>query len=157
MRYTFSFYFPCTSISLLCNSESIFLIFEGNYLINYLASRGPELQSFVTGSLIQLLCRITKYGWFDDDRFREVVKESMNFLSQVMSHAFAVFSCRSPFIACIMLYVWLIKKKKNNELYVWFLWNFVSKQSNLESGIFWRLKFSPFLLFFPCSSSYTKS
>lgn len=57
---------------------------EGNYLINYLATRGPELQPFVTGSLIQLFCRVTKFGWFDDDRFRDVVKESMNFLSQVM-------------------------------------------------------------------------
>lgn len=56
---------------------------KGNYLINYLANRGPELQPFVTGSLIQLLCRVTKFGWFDDDRFREVAKESMKFLSQV--------------------------------------------------------------------------
>ncbi|KAK3002772.1 hypothetical protein RJ639_018632 [Escallonia herrerae] len=54
-----------------------------NYLISYMANRGPELQPFVTGSLIQLLCRVTKFGWFDDDRFRDVVKESMNFLSQV--------------------------------------------------------------------------
>ncbi|KAK2997230.1 hypothetical protein RJ639_026443 [Escallonia herrerae] len=54
-----------------------------NYLINYLATRGPELESFLIGSLIQLLCRITKLGWFDDDSFREVVKESMSFLSQV--------------------------------------------------------------------------
>lgn len=56
---------------------------KGNYLINYLANRGPELQPFVTGSLIQLLCRVTKFGWFDDDRFRDVAKESMKFLSQV--------------------------------------------------------------------------
>ncbi|MED6179239.1 hypothetical protein PIB30_115246, partial [Stylosanthes scabra] len=51
-----------------------------SYLINYLATRGPELQPFVTASLIQLLCRLTKFGWFDDDRFRDIVKESMNFL-----------------------------------------------------------------------------
>lgn len=57
--------------------------FEGNYLINYLASKGPELEPFVLGSLIQLFCRITKFGWLDDDKFREVVKEAMNFLSQV--------------------------------------------------------------------------
>jgi hypothetical protein len=56
---------------------------EGNYVINYLASRGPELEPFVLGSLIQLLCRITKLGWLDDERFWEVVKEAMNFLSQV--------------------------------------------------------------------------
>lgn len=56
---------------------------SGTYLINYLATRGPELQPFVTASLIQLLCRVTKFGWFDDDRFRDLVKESTNFLSQV--------------------------------------------------------------------------
>ncbi|KAK1281191.1 hypothetical protein QJS04_geneDACA015059 [Acorus gramineus] len=53
-----------------------------NYLITYLANRGPELEPFVIGSLIRLLCRITKFGWFDDDKFKEVVKETMNFLSQ---------------------------------------------------------------------------
>ncbi|KAG2403303.1 uncharacterized protein HKW66_Vig0185900 [Vigna angularis] len=55
-----------------------------NYLINYLASKGPELEPFVLGSLIQLFCRITKFGWLDDDKFREVVKEAMNFLSQAL-------------------------------------------------------------------------
>ncbi|CAJ1967770.1 unnamed protein product [Sphenostylis stenocarpa] len=54
-----------------------------NYLINYLASKGPELEPFVLGSLIQLFCRITKFGWLDDDKFREVVKEAMDFLSQL--------------------------------------------------------------------------
>ncbi|XP_027367978.1 exportin-7-A-like isoform X1 [Abrus precatorius] len=57
-----------------------------NYLINYLASKGPELEPFVLGSLIQLFCRITKYGWLDDDKFRDVVKEAMNFLSQAQYH-----------------------------------------------------------------------
>ncbi|KAF9587660.1 hypothetical protein IFM89_004492 [Coptis chinensis] len=61
-----------------------------NYLINYLATRGPELQPFVIGSLIQLFCRVTKFGWFDDDRFREVVKEAMNFLSQATSDHYAI-------------------------------------------------------------------
>ncbi|KAK9733076.1 hypothetical protein RND81_04G041800 [Saponaria officinalis] len=61
-----------------------------NYLINYLATRGPELQHFVIQSLIQLLCRLTKFGWFDDDRFREVVKESMSFLSQATPHHYAI-------------------------------------------------------------------
>lgn len=56
---------------------------EGNYLTNYLASKGPDLEPFVLGSLIQLYCRITKFGWLDDDRFRDVVKEAMNFLNQV--------------------------------------------------------------------------
>lgn len=61
------------------------VLFSGSYLINYLASRGPKLQPFVIASLVQLLCRVTKFGWFDDDQFREVVKEATNFLSQVYS------------------------------------------------------------------------
>ncbi|KAJ0103399.1 hypothetical protein Patl1_05763 [Pistacia atlantica] len=61
-----------------------------SYLINYLATRGPELQPFVTASLIQLLCRLTKFGWFDDDRFRDLVKESTNFLSQATSDHYAI-------------------------------------------------------------------
>ncbi|XP_044460549.1 exportin-7-like isoform X1 [Mangifera indica] len=61
-----------------------------NYLINYLAKRGPELEPFVTASLIQLLCRLTKFGWFDDDRFRDLVKESTNFLSQATSDHYAI-------------------------------------------------------------------
>ncbi|XP_044512418.1 exportin-7-like isoform X3 [Mangifera indica] len=61
-----------------------------NYLINYLATRGPELEPFVTASLIQLLCRLTKFGWFDDDRFRDLVKESTKFLSQAISNHCAI-------------------------------------------------------------------
>ncbi|XP_019159433.1 PREDICTED: exportin-7-like isoform X2 [Ipomoea nil] len=61
-----------------------------NYLINYLASRGPKLQPFVIGSLIQLLCRITKFGWFDDDRFRELVTESIKFMTQATSDHYAI-------------------------------------------------------------------
>ncbi|KAK1578194.1 hypothetical protein Q3G72_028343 [Acer saccharum] len=61
-----------------------------NYLINYLATRGPELQPFVTASLIQLLCRLTKFGWFDDDRFRELVQESTNFLSQATTDHYTI-------------------------------------------------------------------
>uniref|UniRef100_M8CQS6 Exportin-7/Ran-binding protein 17 TPR repeats domain-containing protein n=1 Tax=Aegilops tauschii TaxID=37682 RepID=M8CQS6_AEGTA len=54
---------------------------QGNYVMNYLAARGPKLQNFVTISLIQLACRITKFGWFDDDRFREIFKEATDFLA----------------------------------------------------------------------------
>jgi len=61
-----------------------------DYLINYLATRGPELQSFVTTSLIQLLCRITKLGWFEDDKFREALKNSMNFLNQARPDHYAI-------------------------------------------------------------------
>ncbi|XP_011034636.1 PREDICTED: exportin-7-like isoform X2 [Populus euphratica] len=60
-----------------------------NYLINYLATRGP-LPQFVNASLIQLLCRVTKFGWFDDDRFREVVKEATDFLSQASKEHYEI-------------------------------------------------------------------
>ncbi|XP_071690173.1 uncharacterized protein [Rutidosis leptorrhynchoides] len=53
-----------------------------NYIITYLAKRGHELQPYVIGSLVQLLCRVTKFGWFDDDGFRDAVKDSTNFLIQ---------------------------------------------------------------------------
>ncbi|XWS08203.1 hypothetical protein CRYUN_Cryun41cG0059600 [Craigia yunnanensis] len=61
-----------------------------SYIFNYLATRGPKLQPFVTASLIQLLCRVTKFGWFDDERFRDAVKESTNFLSQGTSEHYAI-------------------------------------------------------------------
>ena len=73
----------------------------GNYLINYLATRGP-LPHFVNASLILLLCRVTKFGWFDDDRFREVVKEATDFLSQVGCYAFPCVMALSRF-SCIWM------------------------------------------------------
>ncbi|XP_047307170.1 exportin-7-A-like isoform X3 [Impatiens glandulifera] len=57
-----------------------------NYILNYLATRGPELENFVITSIIQLFCRITKFGWFDDDSFREVVGEATKFLNQATPH-----------------------------------------------------------------------
>ena len=48
------------------------------------------MQPFVTASLIQLLCRVTKFGWSDDERFHDVVKESTNFLSQGLSEHYAI-------------------------------------------------------------------
>ena len=38
-----------------------------SYFLHYLDGRGPGLEGFVVTSLIQLLCRMTKLGWFDDD------------------------------------------------------------------------------------------
>lgn len=51
-----------------------------NYILNYLGSVGASLTDYVRTSLIQLLCRITKLGWFDDQRHREVVDAVMRFL-----------------------------------------------------------------------------
>lgn len=61
-----------------------------SYVLTFLASKGQELQGFVTTSLIQLLCRITKLGWYDDDRFRDIVKEAMKFLTQGMVDHFLI-------------------------------------------------------------------
>ncbi|CAH9096207.1 unnamed protein product [Cuscuta europaea] len=61
-----------------------------NYLISYLANRGLELQPFVIASLIQLLCRITMLGWFSDDRFRDLVTESIKFMTQATSNYYAI-------------------------------------------------------------------
>lgn len=63
------------------------LWYEGNLVINYLASRSADLEHFVTTSLIQLVCRVTKFGWFDDDKFQEIVSDSVNFLNQVSEYS----------------------------------------------------------------------
>ena len=55
----------------------------------YYTVEGPKLEPFVVGSLIQLLCCVTKFGWLDDDRFEEVNKKVMNFLCQVMTFFFS--------------------------------------------------------------------
>lgn len=73
-----------TTFSLFFRNWPNCTLSEGNYLISYLATRGAELEPFVITSLIQLFCRVTKFGWLEDDRFREVVNETMNFLSQVI-------------------------------------------------------------------------
>ncbi|CAI5527637.1 unnamed protein product [Closterium sp. Naga37s-1] len=55
----------------------------GNYVVSFLATKGPKAESFVTASLVQLLCRISKLGWYDDERFRDIVDECTKFLAQV--------------------------------------------------------------------------
>ncbi|KAL4457497.1 hypothetical protein ABPG75_012362 [Micractinium tetrahymenae] len=52
------------------------------YFLNYLDSRGPQLEPFVATSLIQLLCRMTKLGWFEDDAYRALADEARNFLER---------------------------------------------------------------------------
>ncbi|CAK9199269.1 unnamed protein product [Sphagnum troendelagicum] len=61
-----------------------------SYVVGYLASKGQELQPFVTTSLIQLLCRITKLGWYEDDQFRDIVKEAMKFLTHATVEHFLI-------------------------------------------------------------------
>jgi exportin-7 len=54
--------------------------------LDYLARKGPGLEKFVTTSLIQLVCRLTKFGWFDDDHHRGIVDEATKFLQATVDH-----------------------------------------------------------------------
>lgn len=50
------------------------------YFLRYLAERGPGLEQYVITSLLQLLCRISKIGWFEDESMRLVADEGKTFL-----------------------------------------------------------------------------
>lgn len=59
----------------------------GNYILTYLARKGTMLRPFAITALIQLLCRITKLGWFDTDgQLRKVVTQTTTFLKQSVEH-----------------------------------------------------------------------
>jgi hypothetical protein len=50
-------------------------------MLGYLANKGPALEPFVISGFIQLLCRVTKLGWFDEgDTMRQLVQETTKFL-----------------------------------------------------------------------------
>mmetsp|Transcript_24027 Transcript_24027/g.60483 ORF Transcript_24027/g.60483 Transcript_24027/m.60483 type:complete len:1061 (+) Transcript_24027:348-3530(+) len=55
-----------------------------NYFLAYLDSKGPQLEPYVVTSMVQLLCRTTKLGWFDDDQHRNIVEDSKRFLERGM-------------------------------------------------------------------------
>ena len=57
-----------------------------NYILAYLANQGPSLQNFVVTSLIKLVCRITKLGWFDDPTHRELADDVTKFLQATVDH-----------------------------------------------------------------------
>lgn len=57
-----------------------------NYVLGYLANKGPQLQDFVVTSLIKLVCRITKLGWFDDPVHRELAEDVTKFLQATVDH-----------------------------------------------------------------------
>lgn len=57
-----------------------------NYSLTYLANNGPTLQDFLTLSLIKLVCRITKLGWFDDSSHRELADDVTKFLQATVDH-----------------------------------------------------------------------
>jgi exportin-7 len=57
-----------------------------NYVLAYLANQGPTLQDFVVLSLVKLVCRITKLGWFDDPTHRELADDVTKFLQASVDH-----------------------------------------------------------------------
>ena len=57
-----------------------------NYVLSYLANKGPSLQDFLVLSLIKLVCRITKLGWFDDPAHRDLADEVTKFLQATVDH-----------------------------------------------------------------------
>jgi exportin-7 len=57
-----------------------------NYVLSYIANNGPSMQDFVVMSLIKLVCRITKLGWFDDPTHRELTEEVTKFLQATVDH-----------------------------------------------------------------------
>jgi exportin-7 len=57
-----------------------------NYVLAYLANQGPQLQDFLVLSLIKLVCRITKLGWFDDSAHRELADDVTKFLQATVEH-----------------------------------------------------------------------
>ena len=57
-----------------------------NYVLSYLANKGPTLQDFVTVALIKLVCRITKLGWFDDPVHRDLADDVTKFLQATVDH-----------------------------------------------------------------------
>mmetsp|Transcript_10850 Transcript_10850/g.16184 ORF Transcript_10850/g.16184 Transcript_10850/m.16184 type:complete len:1123 (-) Transcript_10850:312-3680(-) len=57
-----------------------------NYILGYLANKGPGLENYVAISLIKLVCRITKLGWFDDKTHRELSEDVQKFLQATVDH-----------------------------------------------------------------------
>ena len=57
-----------------------------NYVLSYLGNNGPTLSDFLVLSLIKLVCRITRLGWFDDSAHRELTDEITKFLQATVDH-----------------------------------------------------------------------
>uniref|UniRef100_A0A0E0C0Q9 Exportin-7/Ran-binding protein 17 TPR repeats domain-containing protein n=1 Tax=Oryza meridionalis TaxID=40149 RepID=A0A0E0C0Q9_9ORYZ len=66
--------------TLKCFSENSDYISQCQYILDNAST--PYALMLASSSLLnQLVCRITKFGWFDDDKFRDIVKEAADFLS----------------------------------------------------------------------------
>lgn len=56
------------------------------WVLSYLASSGPKVAPFIVSSLVQLLCRITKMGWFEDPCHQKITDEVGQFLHASSKH-----------------------------------------------------------------------
>lgn len=73
-----------------------------NYVLQYLFQRAETLQQFVTTALVQLLCRVTKLGWFDYDAHHEIVEDVSKFLTATPAHYLVR--------ACVRVYVQFVPR-----------------------------------------------
>jgi len=55
-------------------------------VLTYLAEKGSTIDNFVLTSVIKLVCRITKLGWFDDVTHRELPDQVKRFLEATVDH-----------------------------------------------------------------------
>lgn len=56
------------------------------WVLSYLANSGPKVAPFIVSSLVQLLCRITKMGWFEDPSHQKITDEVGQFLQASSKH-----------------------------------------------------------------------
>eukprot|EP00242_Pyramimonas_sp_CCMP2087_P001295 CAMPEP_0198228690 /NCGR_PEP_ID=MMETSP1445-20131203/113729_1 /TAXON_ID=36898 /ORGANISM="Pyramimonas sp., Strain CCMP2087" /LENGTH=1057 /DNA_ID=CAMNT_0043909107 /DNA_START=452 /DNA_END=3625 /DNA_ORIENTATION=+ len=59
-----------------------------NYVLTFLFNNAESVQPYVSTALVQLLCRVTKLGWFDTDAHHEIVKDLTKFLEASSAHYF---------------------------------------------------------------------
>ena len=60
-----------------------------DYLLSFLGNKGPQLAqaaNFVVTSIIKLLCRITRLGWFDDEQHQDLTNQCKKFLQATVPH-----------------------------------------------------------------------
>jgi hypothetical protein len=60
-----------------------------DYMLTFLGNKGPGLSQgapFVVTSVVKLLCRITRLGWFDDAKHQGLAEECKKFLQATVPH-----------------------------------------------------------------------
>ncbi|KAK2077922.1 hypothetical protein QBZ16_003790 [Prototheca wickerhamii] len=61
-----------------------------SYFLGYLESKGPGLESFVLSALIQLLCRMSKLWWSEDEAWRGLVQDAGALLDRGVEEGWGV-------------------------------------------------------------------